>query len=427
MKNSKIIFSIFTLLITLFLISSCEKDDITEVVTPEINPGQTVFSVDYTAGEVSIDLNANSIFFATVAKVDEDWLSYKFDNGCTTLIVSFLENDTTVERTGQITMSKGDVTELLSFTQAGNPNANNGKSQKLDLEYAVNSGGGYTIFSVTEQECDKIPIGATVVIECGDAGTISLLDASYSEYVGGGPVNGIFSFVWTQKIANITAAGGITTGILRDGFEINAVYAIYTKSNLEYSINTQGGYTILSVPAEECAKIPIGANVIFECPNDVGTVSLLDASYSEFAGGSPVNGKFSFGWTSSIAEITGSAGITTGILRDGFDISNMYFTSVITDLEYAINTGGGYTIFSVSVEECAKIPIGATVVLECPSDAGTISLLDASYSEFAGGSPINGEFSFVWTKEIASITATSGITTGILRDGFDVSAMYCHN
>jgi len=427
MRSSKIIFSIFTLLVTIFAITSCEDNETVEVVTPEINPSQSDFNVDYTAGEVSIELNANSIFYATVAKEDESWLSYKFDNSCTTLIVSFLESDTITERIGHITLSKGDVTELLSFTQAGNPNANNGKFQKVALEYAVNSAGGYTIFSVTAQECSKIPIGATVVIECGDVGTISLLDATYTEYVGGGPVNGTFSFVWTKEIANITATGGIATGILRDGFEISAVYAVYKKSNIEYNINTQGGYTILSVSADECAKIPIGANVIFECPSDAGTVSLLDASYQAFAEGSPVNGKFSFSWTSNIANITESAGITTGILRDGFDISNMYFTSVITDLEYSITTGGGYTIFSVSVEECAKIPIGATVVLECPSDAGTISLLDATYTEFAGGSPVNGEFSFVWTKEIAAITATAGITTGILRDGFDVTSMSCHN
>lgn len=427
MKKSKPIFSIYFLLLILISLTSCEDDKTEEIVIPEINPSQTEFNVDYGAGGDTIELNANSIFYATVDQDDESWLSYKFINNCTSLVVSYLENDTIVERTGNITLSKGDVSELLSFIQAGNPNASDGKYQKLALDYSVTSSGGYTIFSVSADECNKIPIGATLMMECGDQGTISLLDASYNEYVGGSPINGTFSFVWTQEIANITASAGITTGILRDGFEINAVYAVYTKSNVEYAITTGGGYTILSVTAEQCAKIPVGGNVVFECPSDDGTISLLDASYTEFAGGSPVNGKFSFAWTSDIESITELAGITTGILRDGFDVSNMYYTSVIKDLEYSISTGGGYTILSVTVEECSKIPIGATVVFECPSDAGTISLLDDTYTEFAGGSPVDGEFSFVWTSEIAAKTASVGITTGILRDGFEVSSMFCHN
>lgn len=427
MKKSKSIFSIYILLILFISFTSCEDDNVEEIVIPEINLTQTEFNVDYTSGADTIELNANAIFYATVDPDNESWLSYRFINNCTSLIVSYLESDTIVERIGNITLSKGDVSEQLSFTQAGNPNASNGKFQKLVLDYSVVNSGGYTIFSVSADECNKIPIGATFFMECGDQGTISLLDESYNEFVGGSPVNGTFSFVWTQEIANITASAGITTGILRDGFEINAVYAVFTKSNVDYDINIGGGYTILSVSAEQCAEIPVGGNVVFECPSDDGTVSLLDASYNEFAGGSPVNGKFSFAWTSEIATITESAGITTGILRDGFDVSNIYFTSVQTDLEYSINIGGGYTILSVTVEECAKIPIGATVVFECPSDAGTISLLDDTYTEFAGGSPVDGVFSFVWTKEIAAKTASVGITTGILRDGFEVSSMFFHN
>ena len=31
---------------------------------------------------------------------------------------------------------------------------------KTSLEYAINEMGGYTIFSVTAEECEKIPVGA---------------------------------------------------------------------------------------------------------------------------------------------------------------------------------------------------------------------------------------------------------------------------
>jgi len=423
MKELNIILAILIIFSSSFVFTSCSEDD-ELIIKATLELEKSEMTVPYTEGELTVGVAANDDYTVTVYENGADWLSYEILNDGDSLLVSYASNDSTLERTGRLILINDDVMRFLDITQEGVPSSS---ITKIDIDYAVNSSGGYTIFSVSEQECDKIPIGATVVIDCGDEGTISMLDASYTEYVGGSPVNGSFSFVWTQEIANITASGGITTGVLRDGFEVNAVYAIYTKGNIEYSINSQGGYTILSVSAEECAKIPKGANVIFECPSDDGTISLLDASYNAFAEGSPVNGLFSFNWTSAIADITESAGITTGILRDGFDISSMYFTSVINDLEYNIDAQGGYTILSVSAEECAKIPIGATVVFECPSDDGTVSLLDSNYQSFAEGAPVNGEFSFIWTKEIAAITATSGITTGVLRDGFDITSMYCHN
>jgi len=421
MKQNKILLAALIILTIPFMFSSCKEDKVFIKAVLELEQSELI--VPYTAGDSIIGVTANNVYTVTVDENGADWLTYDILSDGNSIMVSYTPNDSTLERTGRLIIINDDVMRFLDVTQEGIPSSG---VTKLDIEYAVSNQGGYTIFSVQKQECDKIPIGATVVIDCGDVGTISLIDASYVEYVGGGPVNGTFSFVWTQEIANINASGGIT-GVLRDDFEINSVYATYTKGNLEYSINNQGGYTILSVSAEECAKIPIGANVVFESPSDAGTISLLDASYQPFAEGSPVNGKFSFSWTSDIANITESAGITTGVLRDGFDVSNMYFTSVITDLEYSISNQGGYTIFSVTVDECAKIPIGATVVFNCPSDAGTISLLDANYQPFAEGGPVNGVFSFVWTKEIAAITATSGITTGVLRNGFEITSIYCHN
>lgn len=427
MKKSKIIYILLTLFVTSFIFFSCEEDEQMEVIIPEFNPSETEFNVEYTTGELNVDFNSNVIFYARVEKSDQSWLSYKFDNSCTTLIVSYLENDTVIDRIGQIIVSKSGVEDTLNITQAGNPNINIGGLEKVDLNFTVDNSGGYTVLNVAVEEVAKIPIGATVVMECPeDAGTISLLDATYSEYMGGSPVSGEFKFVWTQEIAGKGAAGMM--GILRDGFNVSAMYCTYEKSaNVEFTIDASGGYTILMASVEECANIPIGASVIFECSGNDGTISLLNPStYAEYAGGAPVNGKFVFTWTKEISGIAATSGMM-GILRDGFNPTQIYTISVKNDLEFVIDASGGYTVLTASAEDCFKIPIGAAVVFECSSDAGTISLLNpTTYAEYAGGAPVGGIFSFEWTSEIAGITASSGMM-GILRDGFDVTSMYCHN
>jgi len=423
MRKIKIILAVLIIFSSACVFTSCSDDD--EVIikaTLELETSETI--VPYTTGSFTIGVSANNEYNVTVDETGTDWLTYEIIESGDSLKVSYIQNDSTLVRKSRLIIINDDVMRFLYVEQDGFPSSS---VTKVDLNYTVTTGGGYTILSVPDEDCDQIPIGSTIVFECGESGSISFLDASYAEFAGGVPVDGTFSFVWTQEIANITAGSGITTGVLRDGFEISGAYTLYSKTSLEYTITSGGGYTIFSVTAEECEKIPVGATVNFSCPSDDGSISLLDATYTQYAGGSPVNGKFSFGWTNEIATITAEGGITTGVIRDGFDISSLFFIDMNTDLEYSIVESGGYTIFSVSLEECAKIPIGATVVLECPSDAGTISLLDATYTEYAGGSPVNGEFSFIWTKEIATITAASGITTGILRDGFDVSGMHCHN
>jgi len=423
MKQNRILLAALIILTLPFMFSSCSEDD-EPIIKATLELGQSEMIVPYTAGSFTIGVTANDDYTVTVDDTGIDWLTYEFIEDGDSLMVSYVQNDSTIVRKSRLIIINDDVMRFLNVAQDGFPTSN---LTKIDLNYTVSTGGGYTILSIPDEYCDQIPIGSTVVLNCGESGSISFLDATYAEFAGGVPVNGTFSFVWTQAIANKTAGSGITTGVLRDGFEVTGAYAIYTKTNLEYVINEGGGYTIFSVTAEECDKIPVGATLDFLCPSDNGSISLLDATYTPYAGGSPVNGKFSFAWTNEIAAITVESGITTGVIRDGFDVSSLFFIDMNTELEYSINEGGGYTIFSVSLEECAKIPIGATVVLECPSDAGTISLLDATYTPYAGGSPVNGEFSFVWTKEIAAITATSGITTGILRDGFDITGMHCHN
>lgn len=95
------------------------------------------------------------------------------------------------------------------------------------------------------------------------------------------------------------------------------------------------------------------------------------------------------------------------------------------DLANSIATSGGYTILSVTAAESAKIPIGATIVLPCAADAGTISFINSStYAEYAGGAPVGGAFSFVWTQAMATQTSGKGLMA-MLRGGVTVTGMHC--
>lgn len=427
MKNRIFVLNLFMALTAAVLISSC-TEDAEEILIPSIDVPTSEIMVGYAAGDTVVDFSSNVILYATVDPADKSWLSYRFEDNCQTLVVQYIENDTTVERTGNITLSKSGVEEVLTITQEGNPNVNVGGPQKVELGFTIDNSSGYTIYSISAEDEAKIPIGATVVLECpGDEGTASFINpATYAEYAGGSPVNGEFKFVYTQEIAAITGGNGMMA-ILRDGFDVSATYALFEKTNVNFVVDNSSGYTILSVGADFSEAIPVGATVVIECSSNTGTISLLNpATYAEYAGGEPVNGKFVFKWTPEIAAITAGTGMM-GILRDGFEVSNVYTVHVQTDLEFIVDSSSGYTILSVSAEDAAKIPLGATVMLECSSDAGTASFINpTNYAEYAGGSPVNGTFSFIWTKEIIDITRTAGMMA-ILRDGFEVSAMYCHN
>lgn len=427
MKKTIYLFNIVLVVGISLLFSSCE-DEMDEIIIPSIDVTNPNIFVGYTEGDTTIDFSSNVILYATVDEADKSWLSYRFEDNCQTLLVQYYENDTTIERTGHITLSKNGVEEMLTVTQEGNPNINIGGPQKVDLNFVIDNSSGYTILSVSAEDVANIPIGATVVLECpSDDGTVSFLNpATYAEYAGGSPVNGEFKFVFTQEIANITTGSGMMA-ILRDGFDVTAMYGLYEKTNMDFVVDSSSGYTILSIGAEFSDAIPLGATVVVECPSNTGTISFLNpATYAEYAGGAPVNGKFTFKWTPEIAGITAGTGMMA-ILRGGFDVGSVYTIHVKTELEYTIDSSSGYTILMASAENAAKIPLGATVLLECPSDAGTISFINpATYAEYAGGSPVNGVFSFVWTKDMVEITRAAGMMA-ILRDGFDVTTMYCHN
>ena len=415
------------MLILLALVTSCEKEPEIEVIIPLIEVTQDVYDVDYKAGEIPIDFTSNVIFYANVDEAGKGWLSYKFTDSCQTLKIIYLESDTTIARTGTVVLSKGDAEVSITVNQAGNPNAGSGL-RRVDIEYAVNTGGGYTVLQVAAAEAAKIPVGSTVVLECAaDAGSINLMNsATYATYFSGGPpVAGKIKFVWTQVMAE-NATGGIM-GLINDGLEITDMYCLYGRGAVEYSVNTGGGYTVLMTTPAEASKIKAGAVVVFECAADEGSLSLMDPStYATYASGSPVNGKLMVKWTQEMVDITSAGGIM-GLMNGGIDITGIYFIYVRSDLEYAINSGGGYTVLQAAAEEAHKIPIGATLVFECSSDAGSISLLDpATYAGYGGGAPVNGLVTVVWTQEMASITATAGIM-GLLNDGIDITDVYCHN
>ncbi len=195
------------------------------------------------------------------------------------------------------------------------------------------------------------------------------------------------------------------------------------KTDLAYTISSQGGYTILNTVATESNKIPVGAIVTVVCKADVGSISFMNPStYATYVEGSPMNNKFTFVWTHDMRNITVQSGIM-GILRDGLEVTEMYCTYKKTNLEFSTSTQGGYEMLNVDPEISATIPVGATVLLNCTADAGTISLLNPStYAEYAGGTPVNNVISFTWTKEMADMTAESGIL-GVRRDGIEISSI----
>ena len=198
-----------------------------------------------------------------------------------------------------------------------------GLFNRRPIEYNITTAGGFTVLRTTPEASAKIPVGAVVVFECPvDIGTIQCLSSTYVPYASGSPVNGKYAFIWTQEIADITAASGIMA-ILRDGVNVTNMYYIAVRTDIEYSVTTAGGFTILRAAVEEAHKIPIGATVVFECPADVGTVQCLSSTYVPYAQGSPVNGKFTFTWTTEMVTITATSGIMA-ILRDGVEVSDLY-------------------------------------------------------------------------------------------------------
>ena len=401
------------------MFNSCE-DDAEDLIIPEINPSETSFNVDYTEGEVSIELNSNVIVYTIIDSENKDWLNYQYQDSCKTLILSYFENDTTTERVGHVLLTYGDSTLDVTINQAGNPYAVSGGVKVVNLDYEITTvdygGTQVTLLSVSAEEAAKIPVGAYVEIECSDnEGSILLVGTEIS----GSPLNWKFNFVWTQALAD----GEGILARLDGGFDPISMTASYSRKNHLFEVFTvdYGGtlVNLLQMSSDEAANIPVGATVVIECSSDEGTIMLIGTDPE--ISGSPVNGKFSFTWTQAMAA---GAGLLARI-DGGFDPIIMYSISFKTDLAYEVTTvdygGTPVTLFIVAAEETANIPIGASVVIECSSDEGTIMLIGTD--PMIMGSPVNGEYIFFWTTAMA---AGDGFMAR-LDGGVDPSGMYCRN
>lgn len=186
---------------------------------------------------------------------------------------------------------------------------------------------------------------------------------------------------------------------------------------------TTGTYNILRATAADCAKIPVGSTVVFECSSgDVGSISFLDATYATFFAGSPVDGKITFVWTNDMAVKTASGGIMA-LLNSGLTITNMYCLYTKKALVYTLQSGGGYDFLRVTNVEGSKILVGSTVTFECSADAGSMKLMNpTTYATLAEGSPVNGKFNVTWTQAMVDATASGGIMT-MLLGGVKVTAL----
>jgi len=190
-----------------------------------------------------------------------------------------------------------------------------------------------------------------------------------------------------------------------------------TSSTTDYSVDYKAG-TI---------KTDVASNVIYYATVDAASKKWLSYQFSDTCKTLTlkyVESDTIVARTGKITLTKGDASIVLTVKQAGNPNAGSGKLKRI-DIANSIATSGGYTILSVTAAESAKIPIGAIVVLPCAADAGTISLINSStYAEYAGGAPVGGAFSFVWTQDMATTTAGKGIM-GILRGGVSVTGMYC--
>lgn len=310
----------------------------------------------------------------------------------------------------------------MTINQKGNPNALPGLL-RVNVAYTIATTPTSMLRAPTA-EAAKIPIGSILVFECsGDVGSVSLINTSnYLEYAGGSSVNKRLQFVWTKEMADQAAPAGIVA-ILKDGVQITDMYCLFSKTIHTFALSSAGGYNFLNASAEEAAKIPVGANLVFECASSVTMVMLLNGQVP-YATGSPVNGKFQITWTQEMADITAGAGIR-GVQMGGSQVTAMYSIYVKNKIAYTLSSAGGYNFLNATADESAKIPLGATLVVECAENISMIMLLNGQ-TPFASGSPVKGKFTVVWTKEMAGYVKGSGIR-GVLIGGSQVTDLYYRN
>jgi hypothetical protein len=420
MKKIEIIIATFLLLFTTSVFTSCDDSDV-ETLVPQITLPMEVINVGYDAGKVTVDVTSNVIYFANVTP-GSNWLSYEFSDNCKTLTVAYAENDIATKRTGTIELSKGDKIVTLTVIQEGNPDAGEPQDTEIAFELIeVPQMNGYRI-AISAEECMKIPIGATVVFECEGEGSIdgAMLGSSFINIAVS---NGQGTLIWTQEIAT-AAENGINA--LLFGVTVTRVYIPATPKpvNIEIAfeliyVAQMDGYRLVISP-EECAKIPVGAIVVFNCEGE----GSIDGAYS----GSPLvnvavsNGRGTLIWTQEIATAAAENGISA--LLFGITVTEIYVPTpvdVVFELVYVAQMDGYRLV--ISPEECGKIPIGATVVFECEGEGS----INGAYS----GSPLvnvavsNGQGTLIWAEQIAAAAAenSTGISA-LLFDGVTVTGVY---
>lgn len=397
-----------TLLIIVF-IYSCDKQSEEIYIIPEVNIPNSTINVGYESGKTNTNITSNVIYYVTVDEADKDWLKYSFTDSCQTLWLSYTENtDTMLSRTGHVTISIDNVSEIITVFQA---KATPPRIKPvLDIEYQL-SGNSLVI---SAEECVKIPLGSFIEIESSSqSGSFQL---SGFDKVFGNQIEGKFGFVWTAEMDSIGALNGLT-GLLGDGFTPSKMYASYVKKMHSWkeagSVNFGGVvYNFIEIPANETPNIPIRSTIYVECPNDVGAF-IIGFSKRLY----PSGGEVFFPWKT---EYINQSGVAQFIRTGGFEVSKIYSTSFRIDLFPEVEEAGVNKILTLNSEETAYIPIGATVVIKCEDDHGTISI--NGFPELTG-SPVNGEFSFIWTSAIRNV----GELKATISNGSKPLSMYFRN
>jgi hypothetical protein len=395
-KNISIISLLFTL-ITLVSFYSCENENEEIDIVPEFNVGNSTYDVGYEAGSTVIDVTSNVIYYVHIDDAAKGWLKYSFSDSCKTLSLVYSENtDTTLSRTGYATISKFGVSEVITVNQA--------KATPPRIKPVINIGfqSADNSLTISAQECLKIPVGSILEIESSsNTGSFQL---SGFDDVSGNVSEGTFSFEWTHEMDSIGRINGIT-GILGNGFNPSKIYSSYVSTNYTWEDKGSvsfGGFTyyFIAIPANEAATIPVGSTMYVGTAKDVGTFIAGQTRYN------PVNGKLHFAWNSGYIGKNGAAEF---IWTDGLQIAAIYAISFNIDLFPEIKDNGGNISLKLNLKEASYIPIGATVVIKCEDDSGTINI--NGFPELTG-SPVNGEFSFNWTSAIRDVGELNATISG---------------
>ncbi|SDR68161.1 Putative binding domain-containing protein, N-terminal [Polaribacter sp. KT25b] len=124
----KLFFNFFTVLVLLFSFFSCSKDSSTVEESGSLSLSTlTVFSADGESKSIRVTSNLN-----WTANVDENWISITPSGGANSesILVSVDENTTNSDRSGELTVSGGSLSRVITIEQSAN--GDNQSSSGLD-------------------------------------------------------------------------------------------------------------------------------------------------------------------------------------------------------------------------------------------------------------------------------------------------------